>query len=50
MRSERTEPKRNARGSGLWTTLGWLAFALPLGLYMVVQLATVLGRGVSFGV
>lgn len=50
MRSERVEPHRNARGSGLWTAVGWLVFALPLGLYMVLQLAKLWNLGVHFGV
>jgi hypothetical protein len=49
MRSERAEHNRDARGSGLWTAVGWLVFALPFGLYMVLQLATLWGLRVHFG-
>lgn len=37
-----TEENRNDQvvsGSAIWTLLGWLAFALPLGLYLIMRIA-----------
>jgi hypothetical protein len=33
-----TDPKPLS-GSPVWTIVGWLAFALPLALYLVVRLS-----------
>ena len=49
MRSEQAETMPNAKGSQIWTIVGWLAFAVPLGIYMLLQLAAGHNLGVVFG-
>jgi hypothetical protein len=39
MRTERNRNDQIVRGSAIWTLLGWLAFALPLGLYLIMRIA-----------
>lgn len=48
MRSERAETRRDARGSSMWTAVGWLVFAVPFCLYIILQLAFGAGLGVTF--
>lgn len=38
MRTEENRDDQVVRGSAIWTLLGWLAFALPLGLYLIIQM------------
>jgi hypothetical protein len=49
MRSERAERRRSTKGSNVWTVVGWLVFAVPFCLYMILQLALGAGIGVPFG-
>jgi len=49
MRSEHAGTKRNTKGSSVWTAVGWLVFAVPFCLYMILQLALGAGLGVTFG-
>ena len=48
MRSGATETKRRTKGSGVWTTVGWLVFAIPFCLYIILQLAFGADLGVTF--
>ena len=49
MRSEGAKTRRHTKGSGVWTTVGWLVFAVPFCLYIILQLAQGSGLGVTFG-
>jgi hypothetical protein len=46
MRSIEGKHSREVAGRSIWTIVGWLAFAVPLGLYLVLQLMF----GSTFGV
>ncbi len=39
MRSQTDIPDRPAKGSAIWTAVGWLGFAVPLVAYALLRLS-----------
>jgi hypothetical protein len=39
MQADKETAPKPLSGSSVWTIVGWLAFALPLALYLVVRLS-----------